>query len=327
MANRRSIAKSISISEQVDGVSDQAALLFSWMFPHADDFGRLPGSAKKLGAVVVPLRMDRKPGWAVDDIEGYIMELEEARDEAGVPLIYRYRVGGIPVIQLIKFDSHQEGLHKRTRSKFPDPEEPFPEIPGNSGKVQEIPGSRARGREGKGNEGKRNEGKGREQTGQPPTPPVFKKGIYEGAAEALSKVLTDNDMQLMAELSLKYEPDFILEALRRARARGKPRVSYAGGIISDWVTAGLTTLDAVIEADPPQAGTRGNGGVPPDDGQPRAAPNEKRRQESIRAACDYIKLELGPDPPRELASQIAAGYGEDLVPDILERLYEGGTPP
>ncbi len=273
MANRRSISRSISVSEQVDMLSDRAALLFTWMLPHADDYGRLPGSVKKLAAIVVPMRTGR-PGWTYDDIERYLDEMAAAVDEEGLPLIYRYRTeSGVSVIQLVKFDEHQDGLHKRTRSKFPDPPEPFPTFPGNSGKVQEspeisrevqeIPASRARA-EGKGNEQKRNEGKGEGK--EEPAPPRLEKEI----SDILGRDLTTPERVQLTQLS--YTPDLILEAARRAVERGKPRLSYVRGILSDWTAAGLTTLDAVMEADPPGK-TK-----PPAPGKPRDKPmNEKEK--------------------------------------------------
>lgn len=120
MARRRSLSKQISLSEQVDQLSDRAALLFTWMIPHADDYGRLPGSTRKLMGMVIPLRRD-KEGWSFEDVEGYLKEMEDAVDDEGLPLINRYKVNGISVIQLVKFDKHQEGIQKRTKSSYPDP--------------------------------------------------------------------------------------------------------------------------------------------------------------------------------------------------------------
>lgn len=325
MANRRSIAKSISISEQVDVVSDQAALLFSWMFPHADDFGRLPGSAKKLGAVVVPLRMDRKPGWAVAEIEGYLMELEEARDEAGVPLLYRYRVDGIPIIQLVKFESHQDGLHKRTRSKFPDPPETFPEIPGNSGKLPEIPASRARAEE-KRREEKGNEGKGSEQNGPTiPAPPA--RNLYADFEKNFGRPLSPVEFEQITKWQEAVEPDVVNEALRRAVLNGKFNMRYIDSILLNWEKAGRRTLREVLEYE--EAYARAKGKAPPAEDDPAKVVqlDQKRREETVRAACDYIKLHLGPAPPEDKARLMATEYGEDLVPDIMGRLYGGGNSP
>ncbi len=130
MATGRILKSQISVSEQVNELSLKAALLFTWMIPHTDDFGRISGSAKKIKAVVLPMRDEFTPS-DVDDA------LNEIHDKG---LICRYKVNGEPLIEMLKFETHQQGLHKRTKSKFPSPDqadkpldsESFPEVPGNS---------------------------------------------------------------------------------------------------------------------------------------------------------------------------------------------------
>lgn len=126
MATGRIIKTAISVSEQVNDMSLAAALLFTWMIPHADDFGRMAGSARKIKALVVPMRNDITP----DKVDKCLEEMEKGG------LIKRYCVNGETYIQLPKWDEHQSGLHKRTRSKFPEPEDGEG---GDSGKFQEIP--------------------------------------------------------------------------------------------------------------------------------------------------------------------------------------------
>ena len=141
MAKRRSLHGSISISEQVDQLSIPAALLFTWAISHLDDFGRITGSPARFGAQVVPLKFNRK-GWTVSDIDGYLDEMSRAQDEAGTPLVVRYQVNGIRAAWFPKFEEHQDGLHKRTKSKWPDPPRDglkFPEVPGTSRKFPEVP--------------------------------------------------------------------------------------------------------------------------------------------------------------------------------------------
>lgn len=126
MANRRMISKSISISEQVNDLSDFAALLFSWMIPHADDWGILPGSPKKIKALITPMRKQTPK------------EIEKAiREMVAVELIWWYKVEGTLYIQFRTWDKHQDGLHKRTKPKNP----PYP---GTSGKIPENPGQENR---------------------------------------------------------------------------------------------------------------------------------------------------------------------------------------
>lgn len=124
MANRRMINKSISISLQVNRLSDFAKLLFTWMIPHADDFGRLSGEPEVVKALVVPMMKQTSK-----DVAKALQEMVD------VGLIYWYKVDNEQVVQLIKFEEHQTGLNKRTRSKFPGPPEMSNgEIPGNSEK-------------------------------------------------------------------------------------------------------------------------------------------------------------------------------------------------
>lgn len=110
MANRRMVSKSISISLQVNRLSDFAKLLFTWMIPHADDFGRLSGEPEVIKALVVPMM---KQG--VKEIEKALNEMVKEN------LVLWYRFKNEKVIQFIKFEEHQTGLNKRTKSRFPDP--------------------------------------------------------------------------------------------------------------------------------------------------------------------------------------------------------------
>ncbi|PTX53966.1 hypothetical protein C8P63_12422 [Melghirimyces profundicolus] len=107
-----------------------ARLLFTWMIPHTDDFGRLPGSPMKVRALVVPMADEGK-----EDVEQAIREM------VGRQIIQWYEVDGKQYIQFENFDKHQTGLHKRTKSHFPAPEEGSPVIcQSDSGKVRESLG-------------------------------------------------------------------------------------------------------------------------------------------------------------------------------------------
>ncbi|MCM3208523.1 hypothetical protein [Paenibacillus illinoisensis] len=132
MADRRMISKVISMSEKVGDLNNVFdMLLFTWMIPHTDDFGRLTGSPKKVNLMVVP------------HIEKSTTEVSESLGrlhDAG--LINWYEVDGDQVIQINDFEKHQPGLHKRTKPKFPDPPDhsgSFPEFPGSSEQFPKIP--------------------------------------------------------------------------------------------------------------------------------------------------------------------------------------------
>lgn len=125
MASGRMLKNSISLNERVNELSIPAMLIYTWMISHADDFGRMRGTAKHIRAAVVPMRDDL----TADLVEGCLCEM------SAKGLIQRYEVKGEIYIQFPSWDEHQTGLHKRTKSKFPDP------IPGDSGKFREIPAS------------------------------------------------------------------------------------------------------------------------------------------------------------------------------------------
>jgi len=110
MAERRMISKAISISEKVNSLSVFGRLLYTWMIPHADDFGRLPGSPVKVRALVVPMAEE-----TIKDVEQALKDMHKHG------LIIWYEVDGERFIQITNFEKHQQGLHKRTPSKYPSP--------------------------------------------------------------------------------------------------------------------------------------------------------------------------------------------------------------
>lgn len=175
MAKRRSLHTKISLSLDVEGMSEWAQLLWDRVIVHADDFGRLPGEPAVVKALCKPLSL--RP---VGDFATALGEMARAG------LILRYRAGGHIYIQVVKWDEHQEGLHKRTKSDFPEVPsdltsicDEFREVPGSSGNLPEVPASCARA------ERKRNETKGREgnarEDAAPPTPFLADCGPSEQA--------------------------------------------------------------------------------------------------------------------------------------------------
>lgn len=130
MAERRMLSKVISVSKKVNlGVSDHfSRLLYTWLIPHTDDFGRMTGCPHKISALVIPM-LDEDH----NDVKRSLEKLHDAK------LILWYEINGEPYLQIENFDKHQSGLHKRTKSKFPDPavtnsavpriSENFPNIP------------------------------------------------------------------------------------------------------------------------------------------------------------------------------------------------------
>jgi DnaD/phage-associated family protein len=119
LANARLLHKKISRSDQVDALSDGAKLLYTWGVAHADDFGRMDGRPRIVRTTVVPLRE-----WTDGQIECFMLEMQREG------LVELYESNGVKVMQYTGFDAHQSGLHKRTRSQFPEPPDKFPELPG-----------------------------------------------------------------------------------------------------------------------------------------------------------------------------------------------------
>lgn len=116
------IARSISGSKKVNkhlyhGLKDDGfhqpllgPLLFSWLLPHTDDFGRFEADPYGICQTVIP-----GLGFNDEDVEPVIRKMEDVR------LIVTWKVDGVSVGQIVKFDRFQTGLTKRTRSLFPEP--------------------------------------------------------------------------------------------------------------------------------------------------------------------------------------------------------------
>lgn len=136
MANRRMVSKDISLSEQVNGLSDRDALLFTWAILHADDYGVLRASPGRLKAEVAPLR-----AYSTTEVSAAI----SAWIDAG--LVVCYECCGEEYMLFPTWEKHQEGLHRRTRKRaMPHPEHDagclnFRCSPALSGKFREVPGS------------------------------------------------------------------------------------------------------------------------------------------------------------------------------------------
>ncbi|MGN6347073.1 MAG: conserved phage C-terminal domain-containing protein [Candidatus Nitrosocosmicus sp.] len=111
MATGRMVRNQISVSPQVNDLSLKGALLFTWLIPHADDFGRLYANPRRIKAKVVPMRDDITS----QDIEECLNEMMEKG------LINIYENNEEKFLELTGFDRHQDGLQKRSPSAIPAP--------------------------------------------------------------------------------------------------------------------------------------------------------------------------------------------------------------
>lgn len=231
MAERRMISKVISISEKVNSLSLFGRLLYTWMIPHADDFGRLPGSPAKVRALVVPMADE-----TVKDVEEALADMHKKG------LIIWYEVNGEKFIQITNFEKHQQGLHKRTKSKFPEPPNKFREIPGNA---ETFPSEEEGNRNRTKNETATAAAHAREEESEPQTEPfaaayrrVFRRDLTPFQAEELGAYIDQEG----------FEEAVVVRAIERAgRAGGGIRLVMH--ILNDYAAAGAKTLAGAVAFD------------------------------------------------------------------------------
>lgn len=270
MAERRMVSKVISISEKVNSLSLFGRLLYTWMIPHADDFGRLPGSPIKIKALVVPMFDE-----TIKDVGAALQDMHQ------LGIIAWYEVGGEKFIQITNFEDHQQGLHKRTKSKFPDPptenhppkppekespqahepvdSESFREVPGNS---EFFPLNRTE--------------LNRTETNLAATPALTRE---EDQEQTISSVHTQVFGTLMMNgLMSEYVQDlmrrgcsenFVMEAmLETGEGASKPNLKYLKNTAERWIEQGIASRA--------EAELRKNNGPPAEGGNARGSPTPQR---------------------------------------------------
>jgi hypothetical protein len=126
MARGRMISNSLSTSEKFAEVGGKdlgefCQALYPLIVAHSDDFGRLQGDPFTVKAKCFPASPR-----TLEEFKAALVHLD------GVGLIVWYVVEGKRYIQIVKFERHQIGLHKRTRSMFP-------RVPGITGNDEELP--------------------------------------------------------------------------------------------------------------------------------------------------------------------------------------------
>ncbi len=110
---RRSLWGTIVTSERVDQLTDEEALLYTWLIPMPDDEGRMQGKPKTVQMKCCPGRE-----WSLSKIERMLKQIRKAE------LIYYYEAEGNTYIQIREWEEHQT-FHGITRepSKYPPPPE------------------------------------------------------------------------------------------------------------------------------------------------------------------------------------------------------------
>ncbi len=131
MARGRMISKALSTSqrfamlfERAGDLGEFAQSLYPLLVAHADDFGRQAGDLFTIKHKVHPA----SPRTLTD-----FQRAVTALHNVGLVVWYDNPTGG-KCLQVVQFDKHQSGLHKRVHSEFPE----YAGIPGN---LPEVPGS------------------------------------------------------------------------------------------------------------------------------------------------------------------------------------------
>lgn len=138
MARGRMISKSLSTSRKYgrlysEPLGEFCQALYPLLVAHADDFGRLEGDPYTVKHAIVPASPRT------------VLEIEQSLELlTSVGLIER----STEVIQVVDFDRHQTGLHKRTESQFPGISGNTPVIHTRTeGKGTELKGTELKGRQ------------------------------------------------------------------------------------------------------------------------------------------------------------------------------------
>lgn len=308
MAERRMVSKVISISEKVNSLSLFGRLLYTWMIPHTDDFGRLPGSPAKVRALVVPMGDE-----TVKDVEMALAEMHKKG------LILWYEAEGDRFIQITNFDEHQSGLHKRTKSKFPDPpvagegfEDELPvidyDIPGNSGK---FPLEENRTEENRTEQEEEIEKAA--ATGAQDDFPEQSEKNYESFYAAHERIFGFQCNPFQAEQLSSFiekdgvEEDVIIQAMKRAALNG---TGYKFGlilkIVKDYLASGAKTLPQAIALDNEfdkkkqlSQGRKVVGSVKPKIPIVKNSPTKSMTDEQLRRLCIRTRMLDGRPEPTE----------------------------
>jgi len=149
LANRRMISKSISVSKKLAQVSPFTALLFTWIIPHCDDGGNMPGDPFTVKGLVMPVRPE-----TASEIERALKELKDT------DLIDFYDHEGDTFLHVNQWEKHQ--TLRKDRATWVYPDYPYRQPDDNQlATIRQPLGNQARS-EGKRREGKVSKGKVRE---------------------------------------------------------------------------------------------------------------------------------------------------------------------
>jgi hypothetical protein len=225
MAEKRMLSKVISVSKKVNLrlTNHFSRLFYTWLIPHTDDFGRLTGCPHKLRALIIPMLSETH-----EDVEKALMELNN------VDLIKWYEVNGEQYLQVMNFEEHQQGLHKRTKSKIPDPPDfsrKFPEIPSELNRTEQN-----------GTEGNRTE-----RNGTAPPVPTFDGSFKDEILSLLKKYNVECKGISQLEDICSYYGRVDMEVIELCIKKSENQhVPYAISIIERHIKEKKTTKESIF---------------------------------------------------------------------------------
>lgn len=103
------LSRTISRSKQLARVHPLSAMLFAFLVPHQDSFGRMGGDPEMVKVEAVPLL----PYFTVEVITACLLELSTCRDGKGEPLVWWYELQGDRVLEFPGFLRHNYVWKKR----------------------------------------------------------------------------------------------------------------------------------------------------------------------------------------------------------------------
>ncbi len=123
MAKGRMISKSISASEKLlllgekleeCGLSEFGQLLYTWIIPHTDDYGRFDGSSN-----IVKIKVMPGSSRTIQEFKAALDAMHE------VGLVRIYQIDGKKYLEIPDFDNHQTLRNDRPRiAEYPSPDDP-----------------------------------------------------------------------------------------------------------------------------------------------------------------------------------------------------------
>lgn len=237
------------LSEVCPNLTEFAQSLYMLLVAHADDFGRQQGDPFTVRHKVHPTSPRSLSEFA---------EAIQALDTVG--LVRCYTAQGRQVIEIRQFDAHQQGLHKRTRSQFP-------EFPGSSRKVRKIPGQLKR-RELKRTELKRTELKGKDQGALEERAPAPTKALltlfdtlHQQKLGIRAVISGDKDAALLARLCRTHGPDEVRALIGEFFRSCDPFIGKAGYTVGVFMSQAGKLLAQRTRGDPLAANDEAWGAV------------------------------------------------------------------